>query len=159
MIARLSPPVVTIELLAACVWVGSMVCLAVVTSTARRVLDTTNQVALFRAVGRRYSVVGTGSLLISIGAGLWLGWPPSEWSNLTDAAVALAGLLVLATLAGMVQARSMTVLRQRSINTPGDERTSRLLVSGRRLAGTLRALMAVDTLAIVVLAAQIASRS
>lgn len=158
MIGGLSTPVVTIELLAACVWVGSMVCLAVVTSTARRVLDTSNQVALFRAVGRRYSIVGSGSLLISIGAGLWLGWPPSNWSNLTDAAVALAGLLVVATLAGMAQARAMTVLRQRSINTPSDERTARLLVNGRRLAGTLRAFMAVDTLAIVVLAAEIASR-
>lgn len=58
-----STPLVAVELVAASIWVGSLVCLAVVTAAARRVLDTPSQVALFRAVGRRYGLVGTASLL------------------------------------------------------------------------------------------------
>jgi hypothetical protein len=85
----LNTPLVTVELLAACIWVGSLVCLALVTSTARRVLDAPSQVAFFRAIGRRYGIVGTGALLVAIGAGLALSWPPSTWSSTIDAAVAL----------------------------------------------------------------------
>lgn len=158
MIGALSTPVVTTELLAACVWVGSMVCLAVVTTTARRVLDTPNQIALFKAVGQRYSILGTASLLVAIGAGLWLGWPPSDWSAVTDTAVALAGFLVLATFAGMAQARAMTTLRKQAMRSPGDSRSEQALRKGRQVANTLRGLMGASTLAIVVLAAQTASR-
>lgn len=157
MIAASSTPLIAVEFLAACVWVGSLVCLAVVTSTARRVLDPASQVTLFRAVGRRYATVGTGSLLVAIGAGLWLSWPPSSWSGATDAAVALAGVLVLATTAGMAQARAMTVLRQRSIRTPEDTHIADALVRGRHLANTLRSVMAASTLGVVILAAQITS--
>ncbi|MGH9046810.1 MAG: hypothetical protein ACRDVW_05785, partial [Acidimicrobiales bacterium] len=101
-----STPLVAVELLAACIWVGSLVCLALVTNAARRVLDEPAQVALFRAVGRRYGIVGTGALAVAIGVGLALAWPPQAWSATVDAAVALAGALLLATAAGMVQARA-----------------------------------------------------
>jgi hypothetical protein len=57
---------------------GGMVCLATVAKAARGVLDESSQVAFFRAVGRRYEMVGTASLLIAIAAGLALSWPPSS---------------------------------------------------------------------------------
>ena len=145
--------VVVLAILSACVWVGSLVCLAVVTSAARSVLDGAAQVALFRAVGRRYAVIGTVSLLMAVGAGIDLAWPPSTWSSVIDAAVGLAGLLVLATLAGMVQARAMTGLRRRSMRTPDDAHLSRAVRRGRLVATALRSLMALITLAIVALAA------
>lgn len=153
-----SAAVLTVELLASCIWVGSMVCLAVVASTARRVLDGRNQVTFLQAIGRRYSRIGTGSLLVAIGAGLWLVWPPSQWSWTIDAAVGIAGGLILATAAGMAQARAMTRLRRRSIADPDDVRAARAVRKGRRVATALRGLMASSTLAIVVLAAQAASR-
>jgi hypothetical protein len=37
---------------------------------------------------------------------LALAWRPSTWSNTIDAAVALSGVLVLFTAAGMAQARA-----------------------------------------------------
>lgn len=157
MIAASSTALVATEFLAGSVWVGSIVCLAVVTATARKVLDPPLQVTLFRAIGRRYASVGTGSLLVAVGAGLWLAWPPSGWSVVTDAALGLAGFLVLATGAGMAQARAMTVLRQRSIGNPDDGRAAAALVRGRRLANALRAVMAAATLGVVALGAQIAS--
>ncbi|MGH9028678.1 MAG: hypothetical protein ACRDV4_03580, partial [Acidimicrobiales bacterium] len=113
-------PLVALELFAACIWVGSLVCLALVASTARRVLDGPSQVTFFRAIGRRYGIVGTGALLLTIGAGLALAWPPSTWSGTIDAAVALSGALLLTTGAGMAQARAMTNIRRRAVSSPGD---------------------------------------
>lgn len=157
MTAAISTPLVAVELLAASVWVGSMVCLAVVTRIARRVLEVPTQVTLFLAIGRSYATVGTASLLVAIAAGLWLVWPPSEWSGTIDAAVGLSGVLVVTTAAGMAQARAMTRLRRRSISDPGDSGAARRVHKGRRVANSLRGLMAVSTLAIVVLAAQVVS--
>lgn len=148
-------PLVAVELIATSIWVGSLVCLAVVANVARAVLDTSSQVSFFRAIGRRYAIVGTGALLVAIGAGLALAWPPSSWSDTIDTAVALAGVLVLATVVGMVQARGMRILRRRAMSNPGDHDAARAVRRGRLLAGTLRCLMALVTLAIVVLAAQV----
>lgn len=150
-----STPLVAVELVAASIWVGSLVCLAVVTAAARRVLDTPSQVALFRAVGRRYGLVGTTALLVAIGAGLAVSWPPAAWSPITDWAVALAGLLVIASGVGMAQARAMTRLRRQATSAPEDQGLAVTVRRGRLLANMLRGLMAAVTLAIVVLAAQI----
>jgi hypothetical protein len=148
---------VAVELIAACIWVGSLVCLALVANVARKVLDGPSQVTFFRAIGRRYGIVGSASLLVAIGAGVALAWPPSSWSGTIDAAVALAGVLVLTTAAGMAQARTMTILRRRAMSIPEDHNAGRAVRRGRLLAGALRGLMAFVTLAIVVLAAQVIS--
>jgi asparagine N-glycosylation enzyme membrane subunit Stt3 len=145
--------VVVLAIVSASVWVGSLVCLALVADAARGVLDDVSQVALFRAIGRRYAVVGTVSLLVAVGSGLELAWPPSSWSATVDVAVGLAGLLVVATAAGMAQARAMTALRRRSIRTPADARLRRAVGQGRRVATALPGLIALITIAIVVLAA------
>ena len=148
-----SAPLVAVELIAASIWVGGMVCLAIVAKAARGVLDESSQVAFFRAVGRRYGMVGTASLLIAIAAGLALSWPPSSWSRTIDAAALLAGVLVVATIAGMMQARAMTALRRKLIANAGDSSTAVALRRGRLLANGIRGLMALMTLAIVILAA------
>lgn len=153
MTASINTPLVVVELFSACVWVGSMVSLAVVANAARKVLDAPNQVRFFRAVGQRYAVVGTASLLVAIGAGLWLAWPPRTWSETFDAAVALAGLLGVATASGMAQARAMTRMRRRSIAAPDDAAAAQAVRRGRRVAGVLRGLMGAITAAIVILAA------
>ncbi len=153
-----SAPIVALEILSASVWIGSLVCLAVVSQAARKVLEGPAQVAFFRAVGRRYAIVGTGSLLVAIGTDLAMSWPPPTWSATIDAAVALAGLLVLATTAGMAQARAMGTLRRRAMSSPAEPAARAAARRGRRVATALRLLMAADTLAIVVLAAMALSR-
>src|SRR5665213_1802215 len=103
-----SAPLVAVELITASVWVGGMVCMAIVAKAARDVLDEPSQVAFFRSVGRRYGIVGSTSLLVAIAAGLALSWPPSSWSGAIDAAAVLAGVLVVATFAGIRQGRAWT---------------------------------------------------
>lgn len=151
---RTNTPLVAVELLAASIWIGSLVCLAIVASAARRVLDARAQVVFFRAVGRRYGLVGTTALLVAVGCGLVLSWPPSSWSAVTEAAVAVSGALVLVSVAAMGQARAMTALSSRATAVPNDAASAVALRRGRRLASSLRGVMALLTLSTLVLAAQ-----
>ena len=149
---------VVIELIAASIWVGGLVCIAVVTKVARDVLDGPSQMVFFRSMGRRYSVVGTTSLLVAIAAGLALSWSSLSSSRTIDATVALAGVLVVATILGMRQARAMTSLRRILIANQSDGSMANSLRRGRRLANALRGLLALITLAIVILGAWIVTR-
>lgn len=69
---------IAVELVAASVWVGSFVCLTVVTSTARASLDSASRVVFFRTLGRRYGIVGSLALAVAIGVGLAMVWPPAS---------------------------------------------------------------------------------
>lgn len=151
---RTNTAFVTVELVAACIWVGSMVCLAVVANAARRVLEPRAQVPFFRTVGRRYGLLGTGSLLVAIGCGLVLSWPPSNWSAVTEAAIGASGGLLLISLVAMGQARAMTRLRLQAALAPADRAVATAVRRGGVLAGALRGVMALLTLSVVVLAAQ-----
>jgi hypothetical protein len=144
---------ITIELLAASIWVGSLVCLAIVAAEAGRALDAGDRVVLFRGIGRRYAIVGTGSLLVAIGAGAAIAGAPSGWSGVTTAALVSAGVLVLLTATGMAQARRMTVSRRRAAVAPDDARAARDVRRGAAMAGALRGTMAVVTVAIVAMVA------
>ena len=148
-------PLVAVELIAASVWVGGMVCLALVAAVAREVLDEASQVRFFRLVGRRYGVLGTTALLVAIAAGLALSWPSLSSSRTIDAALSLAVVLFMATILGMRQARAMTTLRRRMITNPTEGAVVNAVQRGRRWATAIRGLMALITLAIIILAAWI----
>lgn len=149
---------VALTLLAGSVWVGSLACLALLGRTARRTLPVPAQVALFRSLGRLYGIFGTASLLIAIGSGLALAWPPARWGATIDAALALSGLLVLSTGLGMAQARSMTRLRRRAGAGAPPADLAAALRRGRALATGLRLFMSALSLAVVILAAQAMTR-
>lgn len=76
-----STPVVAVELVAASIWVGSLVCLAVVVGAARRVLDTPSQVRLFRSVGRRDGALRRARFRVRRRAAFVSGqlWPVVVW--------------------------------------------------------------------------------
>ncbi|MGI8750740.1 MAG: hypothetical protein ACR2MN_00160 [Acidimicrobiales bacterium] len=150
-----NPVLIGVELLAGSVWVGSLVCLAVVAAAARASLDPAARVAFFRSLGRRYGLVGNGALAVAIGVGLTMGWPPSAWDGLVDVAVALTGTLVVVTVVGVRQARAMTRLRRRSLDEPTNEHLERVVRRGATTATMLRGLIAVLTLAVVAVAASI----
>jgi len=117
-----STPLVAVELLFGLRLGGSLVCLALVANVARRVLDGPSQVVFFRAIGRRYGIVGTVSLLVAIGVGLarWRGHlrPGREPSTPRRPRRVLShrdGALA------MVQARAMTRLRRRGHEHADDD--------------------------------------
>ena len=150
--------VIAIEMLAVSIWVGSLVCLALVAKVAREELDEPSRVALFRRIGRLYGVIGTGSLVVAIGAGVAIAWPLSHVGATGVAVFVLSGVLVLLTGAGMMQARRMTVRRRQAIESPDDELAARTVRRGAAFAGALRGSMALLTLVILLLGAHVLDR-
>ncbi|MBS1676135.1 MAG: hypothetical protein JST08_02000 [Actinobacteria bacterium] len=144
-----SVPLVTIELVAASIWVGGLVAIFVVARSASATLAPVERITFFRALGRSYGIVGSLALLVAlaVGAILLRGHP---WDGLLVTTAVVAGALVLALATGMAQARAMTRLRRRALAAPElDGRVRR----GAALAGALRGMIGVLTLALVVLAA------
>ena len=146
---------IAVEMLAASIWIGSLVCLALISSVARRMLDAPTRVALFRSIGRVYGIVGTGALLVGIAAGMVIAGRPSQWSVGVTAALVLSVLLVALTTVAMMQARAMTVFRQRGIDDPHDESAASAMRRGSTIAGALRGGMGLLTLVILVLGAHL----
>ncbi|MGH2717211.1 MAG: hypothetical protein ACRDJU_01355 [Actinomycetota bacterium] len=144
-----------VEWLASSVWIGSLVCLALVASAARASLTPDARVALFRSLGRRYGIVGNGALALAIAVGLAMAGPPSSWSGLGDAAVVLTAALVVLTAAGVRQAQAMTRLRRRFLGNPTDEVLAGQVHRGGTVAAGLRGLIAAFTLAVVAVVARI----
>jgi uncharacterized membrane protein len=144
---------ITVGMLAGAVWVGSLVCLALVSAAARAALATQSRVALFRRIGRLYGIVGTSSLVIALGAGLILAWPPSQFSTALWVALSLSVLLLLITAAGMVQARRMTAHRQRMLQVPEDQEIATRVRRGAALALALRGSIGLVTIVIVAVGA------
>jgi len=146
---------IAVEMLAVSIWVGGLACLALVSSVARRVLDAPSRVALFRGIGRVYGIVGTGALLVAIAAGVAIAGRPSQWSVGVIASIALGLLLVALTGVAMVQARAMTVHRQRALDDPHDASAASVIGRGAKTAGALRGVMGFLTLVILVLGAHL----
>lgn len=154
MLAR-NPSLIAIELIAASIWTGSIVCLMVVTSAARASLDSETRVAFFRALGRRYGALGSAALAVSIGVGLAMLWPPQSWGPLQDTVLALAGALVVLTAIGVRQARAMTRLRREAFGKGSERAVSRAVRRGAIVATFLRATMGFVTLAVIVVVARL----
>jgi uncharacterized membrane protein len=145
-----------VHLLAVCVWVGGFVTIAVVTRVGRRELAVPARVAFFRSLGRSYGIVGCLALGVALltGGGLLSqrGW--NEWALV---AVLLALALVLATAAGVAQARGMTRLRQRAVREPRDLALTARIERNARRALILRTLIGALTVALLALGAALAS--
>lgn len=146
---------ITIELLAASIWVGSLVCLAVVARAASNALPRASRVQLFRKIGQIYGQLGTASLVVAIGVGVALAGWPGNWRADVWAALALSVVLVLITAAGMAQARRMTKLRTRALEHADDSPEAQHVRRGAMQATALRGLIGFVTLVVIVLSASI----
>lgn len=146
-----STPLVALGALAASIWVGGLVAIFVVARAASASLEPAQRVAFFRELGRRYGIVGSIALVVALlcGAALLSGHP---WDGLLVATAVAAGALLLATAAGMAQARAMTRLRRRALAEPSEAIEARVR-RGAALAGALRGAIGLLTLALVVLGA------
>jgi hypothetical protein len=149
---------IAIGMLAVSIWVGSLVCLAVVAKVAREELDERSRVSLFRRIGRLYGVLGTGSLVVAIGVGVALAWPLSHVGQTGAAVFVLTGVLVLVTVTGMAQARRMTMRRRQALENPNDKRAANTVRRGAVLGAALRGSIALLTFAILLLGARVLDR-
>jgi len=145
---------VIVEVLAASVWIGGLVTIGIVAQIVRRQLEPAARVSFFRSLGRRYLTVGGASLLVALASSALL-LARGPWAGEKTVAVAVAAALVLATAAGVAQARSLTVLRQRALEDPLQSRLADRIRRRARTATFLRALIGSLTLALVVIAASI----
>jgi putative copper export protein len=137
------------ELLAASVWVGGLVAIAIVARIVRAQFDPHDQVVFFRDLGRSYGKVGTAALGLALvcGAALLLQRPADA---ALVATVMTATLLVAVTAVAVRRARAMTRLRLRGLEDPA---LSTAIRRGARTAGLCRAAIAVLTLFLLALAA------
>ncbi len=149
---------ITIELLASSIWVGSLVCLAVVARATTNALPQASRVQLFRNVGQLYGRLGTACLVVAIGIGFALAGSPGNWGAQLATALALSLLLLAITVAGMMQARRMTKLRTQALEHADDDSWAQRVQRGATQAAALRGLIGLLTLAVVVLGACILSR-
>lgn len=145
-----STPVVAVHLVALSIWLGSLVAIAVVASSSRRVLDDRSRIALFASVGRAYAVVGPVALVIAIVTGLVTAGSPSSWSVQVQTAAALSFSLIIVSIIAMAQAHRMTGLRRQLASSGGDAQLGTLVSRQAALAGALRGAIALLTLAAVV---------
>jgi uncharacterized membrane protein len=143
-------------MLAACIWVGGYVAIAVVARVASRVLAPDQRVALFRGLGRSYGIVGSVALAVALGTGAAL-LSAHAWDATLTAATVLAAILVLALAAGVAQARRMTQLRQAALAAPGDLQLARRVRRGARSAMVLRAALGLLSVALIALGSLLAT--
>jgi uncharacterized membrane protein len=147
---------VFVALLAGSIWVGGFVAIVVVARVARAQLDHRTRISFFRDLGRRYLVVGLAALLAALSAGAVL-LSLRPWDATSMAAVLVGLALVLATVAGIVQARAMTRARARAVQAPQDADLAQRVRRGSFRAVILRAIIGGLTLGLLALAAALAT--
>jgi hypothetical protein len=112
-------------------------------------------VAFFRTLGRSYGIVSTLALALGlISGGILLA--DRDWDGLALAAVVVAVALVIATAAGVIQARGMTRLRQAAVRDPADEALAARVRRGSRRAAGLRATIGALSIGLLAIAAALA---
>lgn len=143
--------------LAASIWVGGYVAIAVAARAATATLEPAGRVAFFRALGHAYLWVGGIALAVAlISGGFLLRDHPRD--ALLIATVLVAAALVVLLIVAVGQARRMTRLRRRALSTEGaaDRDLAAAIARGGRAAGVLRGVLGLLTLALVVLGAFLA---
>jgi hypothetical protein len=134
---------VFVELLASSIWVGGLVAIAVAAHSARAELGPTVQIAFFRTLGRSYLRIGGGALLVSLACGFAL-LLHGPWSTEKTLAIVVAALLVLATAAGVFQAKALSRLRLATLSARTAPRVARSARRANLLRGTIGLLTVVE---------------
>lgn len=135
---------------ATAVWVGGLVAIAVVARVAGRTLEPAARVSFFRGLGRSYGIVGTGALAVAYGTGASLVHDRS-WDGRMIATAIVATSLVVVTGTGIAQARRMSRLRRLALDRSDDQELLDRVRRGAVRAGTLRALIALLSFALLAL--------
>lgn len=134
--------------LAAAVWVGGLVAIALVARVATATLDPSGRIAFFRGLGRTYGVVGTTALAVAYASGAALVYD-RDWDGVLIAAAVVATALAATLAVGVAQARRMSRLRRRALEHADDAHLAQRVRRGAGRAGALRGLIALLSLALL----------
>lgn len=155
----------SLHLIAAAVWAGGLVMLAIVAGVARAKLDDRERIELFRALGRRFLVVAlvAATVLAVTGAEMaadrlpsWDSLTDTEWGRLTLAKTILFAIAVaLALVHALVLGPRIRHRREALLASPGDAEEEAALRRASAVSGVIQSVILVLTLAILVLAADL----
>ncbi len=138
---------VVVHVVAAAIWIGGLVAIFVVARAASATLDRAQRIAFFQALGRAYGIVVGAALLVALLSGAIL-LDDHPWDGLLTASAVVAVALLVATVAGVAQARAMTRLRRSAL---ASATLARKVRRGAIMAAALRGAIAILTLVLVVL--------
>jgi uncharacterized membrane protein len=145
----------TVLVFATAVWVGGLVAIFVVARVAHATLGVAERVTFFRGLGRAYGPVGGVALTIALASGAVLA-ATHPWNGRLTASTVIAAGLVAVTIAGVVQARRMTRLRQAALRDPSSPGLAAKVRQGAWNAATLRAAIAALSLTLLALGVLVA---
>jgi uncharacterized membrane protein len=144
--------------LAAAIWIGGYVAIAVVARVSARTLSPPARIAFLRDLGRAYGLIGTSALVLALAVGAGL-LHAHAWDALVTGAVAVAAALVGSVVVGMTQAHRIGRLRRQALDAAGDHRLVNSVRRAARAAGLLRALIGGLSLALLGLGIALAASS
>jgi putative copper export protein len=153
-----------LHLIGAAVWAGGLVFLALAVAAARRTLADADRVAFFRALGRRFAIVGGVALLMLIATGSEMTSDRDAWGTLGEgtygktllAKLILVGVVIVLTLVhSLIQGPALSRLRAQALERTDDEALQRRIRTKAAQAGVVSLLTLLATLAILVLAARL----
>jgi putative copper export protein len=155
----------SLHLIAAAVWAGGLVMLAIVAGVARAQLDDAERVAMFRALGRRFLVVSlaAAAVLAATGADMaadrlatWDALTETETGRLITAKTVLFAIaLGLAVVHALVLGPRIRRRREALQGGPGDGEAERDLRRLSAASGMIQGVILLLTIAILVLAADL----
>ena len=155
----------SLHLIAAAVWAGGMVMLALAVGAARRTVPEPERIGLFRALGRRFAIAGGIAMIVLIATGTDMAADRlAAWGDLTDteygerllAKVAVVIVVIALTLYhSLVQGPALSRLREEAAEHPEDRALRSAIRRRAAAAGIVSTLNLVATLAVLVLAARL----
>ncbi|HEY7152086.1 MAG TPA: CopD family protein [Solirubrobacterales bacterium] len=155
----------SIHLIAAAVWAGGLVFLGVAAGVARRTIPDAERIEFFRVLGRRFAILAAGAalLLAATGADMasdrlasWSALVDTSYGRLLLAKIILFALVVVeAALHSLVLGPRIGRLREALLSAPTDRDLALRLRRTAVLSGIVSALMLLQTIAILVLAADL----
>jgi copper transport protein len=155
----------SIHLIAAAVWAGGLVFLGIAAGVARRTIPDGERVAFFRALGRRFAATAVVAAVLLAATGADMASDNlASWSGLVDTGygrellaktVLFALALIEAAVHSIVLGPRIGALREALLASPDDAELAARLHRATAISGIVSALMLAQTVAILVLAADL----
>ena len=157
----------SLHLIAAAVWAGGLVFLGVSAGVARATVPEAERIEFFRRLGRRFLVVALVAAAVLAATGIDMANDRlGSWSALTDTesghlilakTILYSTALALALIHSLVLGPRTRRVREAMLASPGDPALEAQLARSAALSGVTQVVILAETVAILVLAADLIS--